>query len=142
MRRKIRSAMKQEASDEEVKDRDAASEGEKSCEIEVETAKNATRREKSNAERGGAVIERDQGECTEGPEDEGVGEAGERALADNLGLAENLPEEVPKALAKMSEMKTGVWFGAENALEDKVKSLPKTPYGYNSKREQEHLLVG
>lgn len=132
----------EEAADEEGEDGDAASESEKCCEIEIEPAKNATRREKAKTETGGAVIECDQSECAEGPEDESMGEAGQRALTDNLGLAENLPKEVPQAFSEMGEMKAGVGFGAENALENEVESPAKTPSGCNSQDDEEHLLVG
>jgi hypothetical protein len=86
------------------------------------------------------VVERDEGKGAEGPEDEGVGEAGKWALANDLGLAENFPEEVPEALADVSEMKAGVRFGAEDSLKDKVKTPPKGPSGCNYEGEKEHLL--
>jgi hypothetical protein len=56
------------------------------------------------------VVERDQGKGAEGPEDEGVGEAGQRALADDLGLAEDFPEEVPDALADGEEVEAASFF--------------------------------
>ena len=46
----------------------------------------------------------------EGPEDEGVGEAGERALADDFGLEEDFPDEVADALADGEEMEAGSFF--------------------------------
>ena len=64
------------------------------------------------------MIEADEGEGEESPEDEGVGEAGERALADDLALAEDLPEEVPDAAADGLEGEVRVFFGAEDGAED------------------------
>ena len=47
------------------------------------------------------MVERDQREGQEGPEDERVGDAWKRPLPNDLGLAENLPEEVPDAPAEI-----------------------------------------
>jgi hypothetical protein len=44
------------------------------------------------------------------PEDEGVGQAGKRAFADDFGLAEDFPEEIPDALADGEEMEAGSFF--------------------------------
>jgi hypothetical protein len=131
-----------EAADEEGEDGDGASEGEEAGEIVVETAKDATRREKAKAETGGAVVEGDKRKGAEGPEDECVGEAGEWALLDDLGLAENLPKEVPEALANVRKMKARVGLRAEDALENKMKTPPKAPSGCNCQGEEKHLLIG
>jgi len=88
------------------------------------------------------VVERDECEGAKGPEDEGVGQAGERTLPDDLSLAENFPKEVPDAFADVGEMKAGVGLGAEDSLEDKVKTPPKAPSGGNHEGEEEHLLDG
>ena len=56
------------------------------------------------------MVEADEGEGEESPKDEGVGEAGERALAYDFSLAENLPEEVPDAAADGVEGEVGVFF--------------------------------
>ncbi len=65
---------------------------------------------KPRSEASGEVVEADQGEGEESPEDEGVGEAGERALTDDLALAEDLPEEVPDAAADGVEGEVRVFF--------------------------------
>ena len=56
------------------------------------------------------MVQRDQRKGAEPPEDEGVGQAGQWPFANDLGLAENLPEEVPDALADGKEMEAGSFF--------------------------------
>ena len=57
-----------------------------------------------------AMVERDQGKGAESPEDKGVGEAGEGALADDFCLAHDFPDEVPDASADGGEVEAGVFF--------------------------------
>ena len=64
------------------------------------------------------MVEADEGEGEESPEDEGVCEAGERALRDDFRLAEDLPEEVPDAAAEGVKGKVRVFFRAEDVAED------------------------
>ena len=65
------------------------------------------------------MIERDEGEGAKSPEDEGVGEAGQRALFDDEGLAHHFPEEVPDAAADGGEGKAGVGFGTPDRAENR-----------------------
>jgi len=58
----------------------------------------AAGREKAEAETDGAVVERDEDEGAEGPENERVCEARKWPFTDNFGLAEDLPEEVQRRL--------------------------------------------
>ncbi len=90
----------EEAADEEAEDADGAGHGEGGGKVEVEAADSARGREKAEAEAHGEVVERDQRKGAEGPEDEGVGQARQRALADDFGLAEHFPDEVADALAE------------------------------------------
>ena len=64
------------------------------------------------------MVERDQGEGEESPEDEGVGDAGEWALADDFGLAEDFPDEVFDALRDGAEGPAEVFAGGEDVAED------------------------
>ncbi len=98
------SGAEEEAADEEAEDADGAGSGEDGGEVEVEAANGAGGIEKGESEGVGAVVERDQRKGAEGPEDEGVGEAGERALADDFGLEEDFPDEVADALADGEEV--------------------------------------
>ena len=75
------------------------------------------------------MVEADQGEGEESPEDEGVEEAREWALADDLGLAEDFPEEIPSAFADMGEMKAGIFARLEDLVEDDAETLPEEPGG-------------
>ena len=70
---------------------------------EVEAAKAAGGVQKAEAKPHGEVVQRDQRKGAEAPEDEGVGQAGQRALADDFGLAEHLPDKVPDAAADGKE---------------------------------------
>ena len=71
------------------------------------------------------MVERDQGEGAEGPEDEGVGQAGEGALADDLGLAEHLPDELPDSLADREEAKAGILLRFQDFVEDEAEAAPE-----------------
>ena len=72
------------------------------------------------------MVERDERKGEEAPEDEGVREAGKRALANDLGLAEHLPEEVPYPLADGSEVEVGVFAGGEDVAQDAVEAPEET----------------
>ena len=49
------------------------------------------------------MIQGHQREGAKSPEDEGVGEAGQRPLADHFGLEQHFPEEIPDAFAEWRE---------------------------------------
>ena len=86
----------EEAADEEAENADRAGQREDGGKVKVEAADRAVGREKADAEADGAVVERDQRKGAEGPEDESVRQTGERALANDFGLAEHLPERNPR----------------------------------------------
>lgn len=86
------------------------------------------------------MVERDQGEGEEGPEDECVGEAGERALADDLGLGCNFPEEVSDPLADGEEVEAGVFFRFEDLVEDQAEATPEEVAGGEDDPGEEELL--
>ena len=81
--------------------------------------------EETDSEADGEVVQRDEGEGAESPEDEGVGEAGQGALADDFGLADDFPEEVPDAFADGREAEFGVFSGFEDSLEDWAETTPE-----------------
>jgi hypothetical protein len=83
------------------------------------------------------VIERDQGEGEESPEDESVGEAGERALADDLGLAEDLPDEEPDALSQWMEGKVIIFFGVQDVSGDRGEAVDEEGCRSGDGEEQE-----
>ena len=130
----------EEAADEEAQDADGAGGGEDGGEPEVEAADGAGGREESESEDGGAVVERDQHKGAEGPEDEGVGEAGGGPLADDFGLEEDFPDEVADALADGEEMEAGVFFRLEDFIEDDAEAAPEGPRGGEDQGGEEQLL--
>ena len=62
-----------------------------------------SREKKRQAEAGRDVVERDQREGAESPEDEGVRESGQRALADHFALQQHFPDEFADARAERRE---------------------------------------
>ena len=71
------------------------------------------------------MVERDQRKGAEGPEDKGVRQAGERALANDFGLEEHLPDEVPDAFAEGEEMKAGIFLRLQDFVEDDAEAPPE-----------------
>lgn len=115
----------EEAADEKADDAYGAGEGEEGGEVEVQAGDGACRREETEAEADGAVVEGDEGEGEEGPEDEGVGEAGEGPLANDFGLEEDFRDEVGYAFGDGEEVEVGVFFGGEDFVEDDAESTPE-----------------
>jgi hypothetical protein len=70
------------------------------------------------AHSGGEVIEGDEREGEESPEDEGVRYTGQRAFADDLALAEHLPDEVANAWEDGSQGEAEVFAGGEDVAQD------------------------
>ena len=86
------------------------------------------------------MVEGDQDKGAETPEDQGVGEAGERALADDLGLEGYLPDEIPEAAADGEEAEAGVGLGLEDFAEDYAKTEPETGGGGGDQHDEEQFL--
>ena len=86
------------------------------------------------------MVERDQREGQKAPEDEGVGQAGKRPFANDLGLAENFPEKVPDAPADGEEVKAGVFAGFEDLVDDHAEAFPEERRGDSNQRDQEELF--
>ena len=110
------------------------------AEIEIEAAEEPGGVQKADAEADGAMVERDEGEGEKRPEDEGVGEAGQRALADDFGLAEDFPEEVPDALADGEEVEAGVFFRFEDLAQDHAEATPEAIGGGEDEAGEDQLL--
>ena len=85
------------------------------------------------------MIEGDEGEGAESPEDEGVGEAGQGAFADDFRLADDLPEEVPDAAAE-SEVEAGILFRFEDAVENEAETSPEERGGSDDERCEEQFF--
>ncbi len=86
------------------------------------------------------MVERNQDKGAETPEDKGVSQAGQRALADDLGLEGYLPEKIPDALADGEEAEAGVWLGAEDFAEDDAETEPETGGGGGDKQDEKQFL--
>ena len=74
---------------------------------------------KANAHADGEMVQRDQGEGEESPEDEGVGEAGQRALADDFGLADDFADERPDAVGDRAQGEAEVLLRAKDVAQDR-----------------------
>ena len=130
----------QETADEEAEDARRAGQRKDGGKIGVEAAKGACGVEKAEAKADGEVVCRHQDEGAETPEDEGVSQAGKRALADDFGLEGHLPDEIPDAFADGEEMEAGVFFGFEDFVEDDAKAAPETGGGGGDQRDEEQFL--
>jgi hypothetical protein len=86
------------------------------------------------------MIERDQYKGAETPEDEGVGEAGQRTLADNLGLKEHLADKIPDALADGEEVEAGVFLRFEDFVEDDAEAAPESCSRCGDEHDEEQFL--
>ncbi len=86
------------------------------------------------------MVERDQGKGAEGPEDEGMRQAGKRALANDFALEEHLPDKIPNALADGEEVKAGVFLRFEDFVKDGPEAAPETRYRCHSQTGEEQLL--
>ena len=65
------------------------------------------------------MVESDEGEGAESPEDEGVRETWEGPLADDFGLTNDFPEEVPHALTDGGDAEVRIFFGMKDAAENR-----------------------
>ena len=68
------------------------------------------------------------------------GQSRERALADDFGLAEYLPDKVPNAFADGEEVKTGVFLRFEDFFEDEAEAAPETVGRSQDQPGEEQLL--
>ena len=65
---------------------------------------------------------------------------GQRALADDFGLAEHFPDEIPDALADGEEMEARVFFRLQNFIEDHAEAAPEAVSRGDDQRGEEQLL--
>ena len=99
-----------EAADEEAENSDGAGGGEDCCEPEIKSADLTRGIEEADSEDCGAMVDRDECKGAEGPEDEGVGQAGGGALTDDFGLEEHFEYEIANARGEREEMEAGVFL--------------------------------
>ncbi len=78
----------------------------------------AVDREEWPADADGEMIERDEAEGAKSPEDEGVEKARNGPLLNDLGLADDLPEEVPNPAGQGMQLEVGVRLGLAQERND------------------------
>jgi hypothetical protein len=83
------------------------------------------------------MVERDQGEGAESPEDEGVGDAGQGALLNDFRLEHHFGEEIPDALADGLEGEAGVGFGGADFGDDFAETHPESVGGGGEQNEED-----
>ncbi len=130
----------QEPADEKPEDSKRAGYGKGCGYIEIESPDRTLWVEESEAKADCNVIQGDQCEGAESPENKGVGQSGQGALADDFSLAKHFPEEVPHPLTYGCETKIGVLFGLEDALENGSESPPEKYAGSNNQCHEKQLL--
>ena len=102
-----------------------AGDGKDRRKIEINSSHASRRIEEAKAENHRAVIQCNQREGAERPENESVRHAHERPLADHLRLQQHLPDEVPHPFADRKEMKIRIIFRLQNFSEDGPEAPPE-----------------
>jgi hypothetical protein len=98
--------------------------------------------EQWEADADGKVVEGDEAESAEAPEDEGVEEARERPFLNHFGLAEDFPEEVPDAAADRGELEVRVRLGGAEEFDDRREAPGKTEQGQRQQDEEHRRFNG
>lgn len=81
------------------------------------------------------MVQSDEREGAKSPEDEGVRDAGEGALLDDLRLQQDFGEEIPNAFAERLEGEARVGFGGAN-FADHFSETPPEAVGGGGKQDQ------
>ena len=115
----------EKAAHEEPQDSNGARQGEDGCKREVESPEYAVRREKADPEPHRDVIEGDQREGAEAPEDKGMREPWQWALANHFRLAEDFGKELPDPPPEGRKMEAGILFRFENEINNSTEASPE-----------------
>jgi hypothetical protein len=94
-------------------------------EVAIGADRGVSRGQKIEADSSRQVSDRNQGECAESPEHEGVRDSGQRPLTDHFPLQQNFPNEFRDARASGAEVKVSVSFGAANGGHNRTETPPK-----------------
>ena len=119
-----------------------ASHGEDGGEIEIQSPHRPRGIEEAGSENRRAVVQRDQSKGAKRPEDQRMGHAGERPLADHLGLAQHLPNEIAHASADGEEVEVRVFFRLQDFAEDGPESPPEPVDRRGRQRHKQQPLPG
>ncbi len=76
------------------------------------------------------MVQRDQREGAKSPENEGVGEPGQRPLTDDFALQQNFRDEIPDAFAERSELEIRVRLGLADLAHDSAEAQPESAGGH------------
>jgi hypothetical protein len=109
-------------------------------EVKVDAADPRRGVKKSDAEADRGVIQGDQSEGAESPENEGMGEPGQGSLLDDLSLADHFPEEIPCTASKGGELEVGVFSGVDNFMKNGTEPAPEERSGADDEEEKEKFL--
>ena len=126
----------EKASDKEAGDGDCYAHGESCGKEEIEGAEPAVAQDEGVSDADGKVVQRDQPESAESPENEGVRDAGEGALLDDFRLQEDFGKEIPDSLAEGLKGEAWVGFGGLDYADD-FSEAPPEALGGGGKKDQE-----
>ena len=129
-----------EAPDRQGRDAHSTGGGKERGQVEVPAAHGSARREEAEAQRLGAMVERNQSEGAKGPENGGVSEAWQRALTNYLGLKKDFPYEVANARTDGKKVKIRVLFRGEDPAEHNGKATPEEGNRGGGQSEEEKYL--
>src|SRR5260370_14827606 len=131
---------KHEAPESETRDGNRDRDGERGGEIEVESSENSVAREEMQADALREVVDGDEREGAESPEDEGVRESGQRALADHCALQQHFPDEVANAPSGRLQSKFRILLGAQDGSPDFAESQPEAESRTGGQDEKHPML--
>src|SRR5262249_41210109 len=116
-----------EAAESEIEDAGCNGNRDQRDKPHVDAAKNVLAAEEGKAEAKREVIEGDQREGEEAPEDEGVSDAGDGPLGDDFGLKKDFPDEIGDAPREIAEGETGIRFCGRDDRGDSAETSEKKP---------------
>src|ERR1035438_9886830 len=116
----------QEAPHEQSRDGDSDSDRPYGYKSEIETAERGPRRKEWETESRSQVIQGDERECAEAPEDESVREARQGPLADHFALRHHLPKKLGDARTEGRHGEIGSDARAADDVQYAVQPDPKT----------------
>ena len=92
-------------------------------------AKSAIAAQKRKTETGSQVIQSDQRKGAEAPKYKSVGDAGKRALANDLTLQQHFPDELANARTERLELEIGIVPGTADGIHRFAETEPEKRSG-------------
>jgi len=115
----------EETADEQAGDGDGHQQCENGHQAEIPPAEHGCGRKERTKQSGGDVVHGDQCETAKAPEDEGVREAGQRPLPDDLPLQQYFPEELAGTGSERVYVKIGSGTGAADDVHHLAEAYPE-----------------